>query len=136
MRFEEQVNHLLVRYPELRVYGPQPKTPRAFHAQIDEGVARGRRLHGKFVREAAKTLVVEPLTAVLARIASEYAYRTTVRALRQLEDHRLDDIGVERGDIRAVARAVANGEPRPKARPTPKSAPRVTADAYEVAKAA
>jgi len=34
--------------------------------------------------------------------------RATVLALRQLEDHRLEDIGVHREDIVAVARKLAN----------------------------
>ena len=35
--------------------------------------------------------------------------RATVKALRGLEDHRLDDIGVRREEISAVARKLANG---------------------------
>lgn len=35
--------------------------------------------------------------------------RATILALRQLEDHRLEDIGVRREDIATVARKLANG---------------------------
>jgi len=35
--------------------------------------------------------------------------RSTVKALRELDDHRLDDIGVRREEISAVARKLANG---------------------------
>jgi uncharacterized protein YjiS (DUF1127 family) len=35
--------------------------------------------------------------------------RSTIKALRALEDHRLEDIGVRREDIAAVARKLANG---------------------------
>jgi len=35
--------------------------------------------------------------------------RATVKALMELEDHRLDDIGVRREEISAVARKLANG---------------------------
>lgn len=115
MRFEEQVNHVVVRYPELRMYGPQPPTPRSFHREVSDGVAIGRRLHGKFVRETART-AVRSIVAVIGAIAREHAYRKTVRALRELEDYRLEDIGIERGDIRTVARALAYGEPQSKVR--------------------
>ena len=115
MRFEEQVDHVVVRYPELRVYGPQPRSPRSFHQEVSDGVALGRRLHGRFVRETAKA-AAKPVRAVFDAIVRGYAYRNTVRTLRELEDHRLEDIGIERRDIRTVARALAYGEPRSKAR--------------------
>ena len=136
MRFEEQLNHVVVRYPELRVYGPQPPTPRSFRQEVADGVGLGRRLHGRFWRETANTTVTRPILAVFREIARAYAYRTTLRSLRELEDHRLEDIGIERHDIRAVARAVAYGEPHPKVRLTTKTAPKATDHAYEVAKAA
>ena len=119
MRFEEQIDHVVVRYPELRVYGPQPRSPRSFRQEVCNGVALGRRLHGRFVRETAKTIakaVAKPVKAAIDTVARDYAYRQTVRALRELEDHRLEDIGIERRDIRTVARALAWGEPTSKAR--------------------
>ena len=38
-----------------------------------------------------------------------YNERATIKALRALEDHRLDDIGVRRDEIAAVARKLAHG---------------------------
>jgi uncharacterized protein YjiS (DUF1127 family) len=35
--------------------------------------------------------------------------RSTIKALRELDDHLLDDIGVRREEISAVARKLANG---------------------------
>ncbi|NCF81364.1 MAG: DUF1127 domain-containing protein [Proteobacteria bacterium] len=35
--------------------------------------------------------------------------RVTIKALRALEDYRLDDIGVRREEIAAMARTLANG---------------------------
>ncbi len=35
--------------------------------------------------------------------------RSTIKALRGLDDHRLDDIGVRRDEISTVARKLANG---------------------------
>ena len=45
------------------------------------------------------------VTGALMRWRSE---RSTIKALRTLEDHRLDDIGVAREDIAKVARKLAN----------------------------
>lgn len=42
------------------------------------------------------------------KIAQFVAYQRTVRELAQLDDRRLNDLGITRGDIRAVARASAN----------------------------
>lgn len=136
MRFEEHVNQVVVRYPELRVYGPQPPTPRSFRHQVRDGVSLGRRLHGKFWRETATAVLVRPLAAVFRKVANEYAYQKTLKALRELEDHRLEDIGIERHHIRAVARAVAYGEPHPKVRTANETAPKTVESAYQVAKAA
>ena len=47
------------------------------------------------------------ITKLEARIAYWYRYRTTVVELDQLSDPVLADIGIARGDIRTVARAVA-----------------------------
>lgn len=136
MRFEEQVNQVVVRYPELRVYGPQPPTPRSFRHEVRDGVSLGRRLHGRFWRETATAVLVKPLAAVFRQVANEYAYHKTLRALRELEDHRLEDIGIERHDIRAVARAAAYGEPHPRVKTGAETAPSTVEGTYEVAKAA
>lgn len=133
MRFEEVVSNVAVRYPELRAYGPQPAGVRPFRQEVAKGVAVGRRLHGKFWRETAAKAAVNPALAVVRWIAREYAYRTTLHALRALEDHRLEDIGIERRDIRAVARAAADGVSAGKRAPA-KPAPAHTG--YEVPKAA
>jgi len=47
------------------------------------------------------------ITRVEARIIGWQRYWSTVSQLRQLSDRRLADIGIGRGDIRAVARAAA-----------------------------
>jgi len=41
------------------------------------------------------------------RIAQYVAYQRTVRELAQLGDDQLKDLGINRGDIRTVARASA-----------------------------
>ena len=46
------------------------------------------------------------VTAAYMRWRNE---RATIKALRELEDHRLDDIGIRREEIPAVARKLANG---------------------------
>lgn len=47
------------------------------------------------------------ITRVEARFVDWYRYRTTIAELDQLSDVDLADIGIARGDIRAVARAAA-----------------------------
>lgn len=51
--------------------------------------------------------------SMAARVAGAFLRwrneRSTVKALRALEDFRLDDIGIRREDIVAVARKLANG---------------------------
>ena len=46
------------------------------------------------------------VTAAFMRWRNE---RATIKALRALEDHRLEDIGVRREEIATVARKLANG---------------------------
>src|SRR3546814_12824934 len=60
------------------------------------------------------------VAAVKAKIAAYVEYRRTVDVLTTMTDRELDDIGISRGDIPAVARGV---DPRPQA------AERIPADA-------
>ena len=116
MRFEEQVDNIVLRYPEVRVYGRQPTSPRPFTKEV--------------------TVFVKPILAVVRKFARDYAYRVTLRSLRDLEDHRLQDIGIERRDIRPIARALAYGEAQHKARLTVTREAAKTENTLEVAKAA
>src|SRR3546814_1133515 len=50
------------------------------------------------------------VAAVKAKIAAYVEYRRTVDVLTTMTDRELDDIGISRGDIPAVARGV---DPRP-----------------------
>jgi uncharacterized protein YjiS (DUF1127 family) len=136
MRFEEQVDNIVLRYPEVRVYGRQPTSPRPFTKEVADGVALGHRLHGKFLRETATTVFVKPILAVVRKFARDYAYRVTLRSLRDLEDHRLQDIGIERRDIRPIAKALAYGETHHKARLTVTREAAKTKNTFEIAKAA
>jgi uncharacterized protein YjiS (DUF1127 family) len=54
---------------------------------------------------SAAVSTVARVTGALMRWRNE---RSTVKALRALEDHRLDDIGVAREDIAKVARKLAH----------------------------
>ena len=46
---------------------------------------------------------------VAGAVMRRWNERTTIRALRELDDHRLDDIGIRREEIATVARKLANG---------------------------
>ncbi len=132
MRFEEQTDNIVLRYPEFRAQGPRPTTPKPFRQEVVDGVATGRRLHGRFWREA----LANPVAAVARRVATERVYRQTLRELRSLEDHRLEDIGVERSEIRAVARALADGVPQKTVRERLATPIQATDFSAEIAKAA
>lgn len=123
MRFEQPVDNVVARFPELRVAGREYTVPYVSHEEIQAAVARGRRLHARQVREATRAAVVRPLAAVartIARAAShlvrEYKRdrdrRITIRELGRLEDHQLRDIGLERGDIFSVAERLADEKHR------------------------
>ena len=47
------------------------------------------------------------ITQLEARVTQWYRYRSTINELTRLSDVELDDVGIARGDIRAVARAAA-----------------------------
>lgn len=132
MRFEEQTDNIVLRYPEFRAQGPRPRAPRTFHQEVENGVATGRRLHGRFWRET----LAGPFAAFARKFAAERAYRQTVRSLRSLEDHRLEDIGIERHEIRAVARALADGMPQKTVREGLATLPAFGNGTVEVARAA
>lgn len=111
MRFEEAVSNAVERHPELRVYGRQSDSPR-----------------GRAFRDA--------VLAVVQKIARERARRSTIRALRDLDDHLLEDIGIARSDIRSFARALAYGEPQSKAPAAVKTQPAATEESFDLPKAA
>jgi uncharacterized protein YjiS (DUF1127 family) len=136
MRFEEFTDNVVLRYPEFRVHRPQQETPPATRKQVSDGVALGRRLHGKFWRQAATAVFWNPVKAAVQTIARERARRSTIRALRDLEDHRLQDIGIERGDIHSFAWALAYGPPQTKKTTAAKPVPATTSETFEIAKAA
>ncbi|WOI55830.1 DUF1127 domain-containing protein [Palleronia sp. LCG004] len=54
--------------------------------------------------EAISTRVVHAFTRVVERAIEAYEARATRNALRELSDEMLDDIGLNRWDIEAVAR--------------------------------
>jgi len=127
MRFEQPLNGVVARFPELRGNRRERTVPRIDHEEIQSAVALGRRLQARQVRAVFGALVIRPLAAfgrTAARVASylvrEYKRdrdrRSTIRELRALEDHQLLDIGLERGDIVSVAEALAGA--RHEAAPT------------------
>ena len=136
MRFEEFTDNVVLRYPEFRVHSPRQDTPRATRKQVSDGVALGRRLHGKFWRQAATAVFWNPVKAAVQTIARERARRSTIRALRDLADHRLRDIGIERRDIHSFAWALAYGPPQRTKATAAKPVPTTTSETFETAKAA
>ena len=136
MRFEEQIDNVVLRYPEVRVSGMKPTRFDPFRKQLSGGVALGRRLHGKFWREAVTAVFWNPAKAAFQTIARERTRRSTIRALRDLEDHRLQDIGIERRDIHSFAWALAYGPPQTKRTTAAKPVPATTSQTFDIAKAA
>lgn len=136
MRFEELIGNVVVRYPELRVYDSRPGHSRATRNRVSDGVALGRRLHGRFWREAATTVFWKPVKATVESIAREWNRRSTIKALRSLEDHRLEDIGIERSDIRSVARALAYGTAEGETNIATRAVATETVETFDIAKAA
>ena len=119
MRFEQPVDNVVARFPELRVAGRERTVAYVSHEEIQAAVALGRRLQARQVREAARATVVRPLAAVARAMARWVSHRVreykrnrdrriTIRELRALEDHQLRDIGLERGDIVSVATRLAD----------------------------
>lgn len=47
------------------------------------------------------------ITALLAKVQAYLRYRASVRSLAALSDQQLADIGVNRGNIEAIARGLA-----------------------------
>lgn len=115
MRFEQPVSNLVAKYPELQLNDAGLERPCVTQENISAAVALGRRLHGKFWREKAMAIFGRPARAVIRRIASEQTRRATVRALGELDDRLLRDIGIERCQIPFVARALTYGEPHTRA---------------------
>ena len=136
MRFEEQIDNVVLRYPEVRVSGTKPTRFHPSRKEISGGVTLGRRLHGKFWREAVTAVFWNPAKAAVQTIARERARRSTIRALRELEDHRLQDIGIERSDIHSFAWALAYGPPQTEKPTAAKPVPATTSETLEIAKAA
>lgn len=117
MRFEQPVNDAVARFPEFRVERRARTVPYVSHEEIAAGVARGRRLQARQVREAIAWVVFRPLAAfgrTIARLAGwlvrearrERDRRATIRELGALDDRVLRDIGLERDQIVPVADAL------------------------------
>lgn len=59
-------------------------------------------------QSSVTTVFAGTLRSIAAAAARRAAYRQTVKELRSLSLHELDDIGIAPGDIRAIARASAD----------------------------
>ena len=114
MRFEESLNGRVATFPELRTYGSRETVPYVSHEDIAKGIARGRRLHARFCRQATYVVLGKPVLACaravkrfvrssMAKLEKHRAFRSTVRELSALEDRQLNDIGIVRSDILRVA---------------------------------
>lgn len=123
MRFEQPVSNVAARFPELRVHVNAPTVARSFGEEIADGVARGRRLHGRYWRQVVRASIIRPVAAFVGhavRLATrsvsgfkkESARRQTIRELRALSDHVLRDIGIERSHIPLIATALVYDDPR------------------------
>lgn len=121
MRFEQPLDGVAARFFEFRVDPRNRTVPYVSHEEIEAAIALGRRLHARQVRKVAGNTLVQPLAAIgralaraAARLVREYRRdrmrRITIRELSALENHRLRDIGLERGDIVSVAEALANAK--------------------------
>lgn len=120
MRFEQPIDAVVTRFPELRMHTRVRPSIHISDEDIRAAIARGRRLHARQVRESFNAAFVRPLAAIVRATAALASYvarecrkasnrRATIRELSALEDHLLRDIGVERRDIADVARALAEG---------------------------
>ena len=121
MRFEQPVDNVVTRFPELRVERRERTVPSVSHEEIAAAVARARRLQARCVRETLGPVIVRPVAAfarALASLASalvreyrrERDRRETIRELRGLEDYLLRDIGLERDQIVSVADALVEAK--------------------------
>lgn len=147
MRFEEPIESVVANFPEFRVHRARETVPYVTHVEIAQAVARGRRLHAHFCRQAASTLIARPVRASarwVARVAGktteklrrEQAVRATIKALARLDDSQLRDVGVRRSDILYVARTLAYANRR-EAPSAPKAVePSFAEDVFEHARAA
>lgn len=147
MRFEQPVSNIVARFPELRVHDRGHRIPLVTERKIAEGIARGRRLHAQFCRQAAAVVIVRPLASAARYIArlvtrslrafdNDRARRETIHALRALDDRVLRDIGIERGDIPHIATVLTYGRQRVGTAPAAPRATAVTEVAFEHARAA
>lgn len=146
MRSEEYLNDHVARFTRPGPHGPRVAAPHVSPEIISEGLARGRRLHARSCRQAARALIVAPtmriyrfmaraVIAAAREIKKDRLRRETIRKLEALDDRLLRDIGVERSNIHSMARALANtdagGGPTPSAtsEPTPEPSTFVPAQA-------
>ncbi len=111
MRFEETLNNSVANFPEFGVRYSRLTVPYVTHEEIEDGIARGRRLRAQFYRQAAEAVVVRQILfgarftaritgTVIETLNRDRELRGTIKALRSLEDWQLSDIGVDRSDIR------------------------------------
>jgi uncharacterized protein YjiS (DUF1127 family) len=80
--------------------------------------------HGLLARIATET-IMPTLASLKALVARWQAYRLTIQELAQLSDRELDDIGLHRCDIPAVARRACDrltADPAPHAVRRPRHA--------------
>jgi uncharacterized protein YjiS (DUF1127 family) len=78
------------------------------HAEIEAGIDRARQLRSRHLRRLA-----QGLTKALIR---RYRRREAARALADMPDYRLDDIGIARGDIPALEQGTLERRPSALAR--------------------
>lgn len=122
MRFEETLNNSVANFPEFGVRYSRLTVPYVTHEEIEDGIARGRRLRAQFYRQAAEAVVVRQILfgarftaritgTVIETLNRDRELRGTIKALRSLEDWQLSDIGLDRSDIRDIARTLAYAKP-------------------------
>jgi uncharacterized protein YjiS (DUF1127 family) len=78
------------------------------HAQIEAGIARARQLRSEYLTQLAQTM-----TKALIR---RFRRREAARALDDLPDYLLDDVGIARAEILAVADGTLKRRPSALAR--------------------
>ena len=126
MKRENRREAPVAAFPHHSVRHARHLAPQVTHVEIDAAVARGRLLHARALRNAARLLVLEPIVAavhLIGRAAGTMAERLriarrrrqTLDALYALDTRMLRDIGIERDQIHMIAASLAASEPTPAA---------------------